>query len=368
MRLKFKIELPNDILEINKVFKQNGFELFVVGGAVRDSLLFIEPKDFDLATNAEPDIVEKIMKDAGFRTLETGKAFGVINVFTETNEFEIATFRKDIGIGRRPDAVEFTTIEGDVLRRDLTCNALFYDIETEEIVDLVGGIEDIQNHIVRTVGPAKDRFNEDRLRILRVIRFTARFDSKLDDDIIHALIDDSSLEGISGERIHDEFIKGVKSAKNTKNYLGLLYNFNLLEWIFPDMVLNIIFPNSKDYIIVVTKLLFHYNDMTTMGKKLNELRFSTDDVKTILFLINLQTIDENNVVDFKRQEKRTKATKEQIIEIGRFIGLEDSFINKFNRFELSIDGEFVMEEFGLKAGPELGEKIKLLEIQNFLKL
>ena len=134
-RIKFDLPIPLDIQKIKDVFKKNGFKLYVVGGAVRDALLGKTPKDFDLATDAVPDKVEEIMSKAGFRTLPTGKAFGVINVFTDQGEYEIATFREDIGSGRRPDAVSFTDIEGDVKRRDLTINALFYDIDTKEIVD-----------------------------------------------------------------------------------------------------------------------------------------------------------------------------------------------------------------------------------------
>ena len=88
-----------------------------------------------------------MMQQAGFRTLETGKAFGVINVFIDDEEYEIATFRTDVGSGRRPDSVEFTTIDQDVKRRDLTINALFYDIDTGEVVDLVGGVDDLKNGI-----------------------------------------------------------------------------------------------------------------------------------------------------------------------------------------------------------------------------
>ena len=133
-RIKFEIPIPSDIQEIKDVFKKNGFKLYVVGGAVRDALLGKTPKDYDLATDAVPDKVEEMMRKAGFRTLPTGKAFGVINVFTDQGEYEIATLREDIGSGRRPDAVSFTDIEGDVKRRDLTINALFYDIYITDIL------------------------------------------------------------------------------------------------------------------------------------------------------------------------------------------------------------------------------------------
>ena len=223
-RLTFSMDLPADILQIKDVFKNNKYDLFVVGGAVRDAVLGKKPKDFDLATDAVPDVVERIMQAAGFRTIGTGKSFGVINVFTDAGEYEIATFREDssTGDGRRPDSVSFTNIETDVKRRDLTINALFYDIDKHQIVDLVNGVSDLKKGIVRTVGHPVDRFNEDKLRILRAIRFAARFGSDLDADIDAALKRDASLGEVSGERIRDEFIKGIKSAKSVKHFLELL--------------------------------------------------------------------------------------------------------------------------------------------------
>ena len=211
-RIKTNIPVPEDIKKIKDIFIKNGHKLFVVGGAVRDALLGKSPKDWDLATDAVPDKVEAMMKGAGLKTIPTGKAFGVINVFTDNDEFEIATFRKDLSGGRRPDAVEFTDIQTDVLRRDLTINALFFDIDTNEVVDLVGGVEDLKNGVVRTVGNPADRFGEDRLRILRAIRFAGRFGSELDPAVEAALKKDNSLKGVSPERIRDEFLKGIKTA------------------------------------------------------------------------------------------------------------------------------------------------------------
>lgn len=175
-RIKTDIPVPEDIKKIKDIFVKNGHKLFVVGGAVRDALLGKTPKDWDLATDAVPDKVEAMMKGAGLRTLPTGKAFGVINVFTDDDEFEIATFRGDgeYTDNRRPDSVTFTDIETDAKRRDLTCNALYYDIDTNEVVDLVGGVEDIKNGVVRTVGNPADRFKEDPIRIMRFIRFLSK--------------------------------------------------------------------------------------------------------------------------------------------------------------------------------------------------
>ena len=152
-----KLNVPNDVKDLHKLFKKNKRELYIVGGAVRDALLGQKPKDFDLATDAKPDEVVKILKSGGIPTIgEVGQQFGVVIAKTPSfaEGMEIATFREDIGKGRRPDAVEYSTIDKDVLRRDLTINALFYDIESQEVVDLVGGVADIQSNTIRTVGRA----------------------------------------------------------------------------------------------------------------------------------------------------------------------------------------------------------------------
>lgn len=178
-RLDFKINVPQDVILINNVFKEEGLELFLVGGCVRDSYLELKPKDWDLVTNASPDKVIELLKNQPFviNILETGKLFGVINVITENDEFEIATYREDGDYtdSRRPDGVVFSTIEKDVLRRDFKYNALYYDIDSGKIIDLVGGLDDLNNKITSTVGNPLDRFIEDPLRILRFFRFSNRF-------------------------------------------------------------------------------------------------------------------------------------------------------------------------------------------------
>ena len=204
------MDLPNSVLKMNQIFKENGYELYVVGGAVRDLLYGSEPKDFDLVTNAKPEEIKFILNM--YRTIELGEQFGIVNVVTEDGQYEIATFRRDIGKGRRPDSVEFTTIDQDVKRRDLTINALFYDIDKGEVVDLVGGIGDIERNVVRTVGSAVERFDEDKLRVLRALRFAARVGSDVDKDIESAISKDkTTISGnglpISQERIRDEFLK-----------------------------------------------------------------------------------------------------------------------------------------------------------------
>jgi tRNA nucleotidyltransferase/poly(A) polymerase len=365
-RIKFDIPIPKDIQQIKDVFKKNGFKLYVVGGAVRDALLGKTPKDYDLATDAVPDKVEDMMAKAGFRTLPTGKAFGVINVFTDMGEYEIATFREDLSGGRRPDAVSFTDIEGDVKRRDLTINALFYDIDTHEIVDLVGGVEDLKKGVVRTVGAAEDRFGEDRLRILRAIRFAGRFGSQLDPSTDAALMKDASLEGISGERIRDEFLKGIASAKSVKSFLKMVDKYKLFDWVFNGLNVDKHFVEDNDPIIVLACLLKH-NNLDGLGKKLNGLKYSAEEVKGITFLVALLKLSVDTAVTLKKAQKHSGVTPEQILKFSKIEGINQKLIDAFLKFNLTVTGPDVMDKLGIKPGPELGKEIQRLETDNFKK-
>jgi tRNA nucleotidyltransferase (CCA-adding enzyme) len=372
-RIKFNIPIPSDIQQIKDAFKKNGFKLYVVGGAVRDALLGKTPKDYDLATDAVPDKVEEMMKQAGLRTLPTGKAFGVINVFTDHGEYEIATFREDIGSGRRPDAVSFTDIEGDVKRRDLTINALFYDIDTGEVVDLVGGVEDLKNGVVRTVGSAQDRFGEDRLRILRAIRFAGRFGSELDPQTDAALQQDASLENISGERIRDEFIKGIQSAKSQKKYLEMIDKYGLFDWIFNGLkvdrsvIQRLGSYNYDDYLVLLARLL-KQNSIDVLKKKLNELKYSVDEIRAITFLVAMLKLDVSTAVTLKRAEALAGVTPEQIRIFCGDEGVSSQLLDAFEKFRLTVSGQEVMDEMGIKPGPEVGKAVQKIETDNFEKL
>ena len=371
-RIKFDLPIPQDIQQIKDVFKKNGFKLYVVGGAVRDAILGKTPKDYDLATDAVPDKVEQIMAKAGFKTLPTGKAFGVINVFTDQGEYEIATFREDLSGGRRPDAVSFTDIEGDVKRRDLTINALFYDIDTHEIVDLVGGVQDLKNGVVRTVGAPEDRFGEDRLRIMRAIRFAGRFGNELDPATDAALQKDASLEGISGERIRDEFIKGIKSAKSQKHFLEMLDKYHLFDWIFKGLNVDMDFIsriggyNHDDYIVLLARLL-KKNNLDVLKKKLNELKYSVEEVKAITFLIAMLKLDVDTAVTLKKAEQHAGVSQDQIRDFCGKENVPSQLLDAFEQFRLTVSGPEVMDKMGLKPGPELGKAIQKIETDNFKK-
>ena len=236
--IPIKIDLPDDIYQIKKEFDKYGKKLYVVGGAVRDFYQKIDPHDIDLVTDAQPEESLKILRGKFNVSDEQGKAFGVLRIFTKSEPagYELATFRKDISRGRdtkgedaKVEIGKHITIEDDVKRRDFRQNALFYDIDKEEIVDLVGGVEDIDNNIISAVGEASERFIEDRLRMLRLCRFASRNQSKIGQSTIDAIRKDkrlrnvSPIDDVSQERIVEEFMNLLKLLIGQQKIRNLIH-------------------------------------------------------------------------------------------------------------------------------------------------
>jgi len=353
---KIAIRVPSDIKKIHNLFKKNKKQLYIVGGAVRDAILGKSPKDFDLATDAKPDEVLKIAKKGGLKTYEVGKQFGVVVV----GGHEIATFRKDIGRGRRPKAVDFSDIQGDVNRRDLTVNSLFYDIEKNEVVDLTGGLEDLKKKIIRTVGVPNERFNEDPLRKLRALRFQAVIGGKMDETTEKALLRNPSLKGVSRERIREEFVKGIEKGKNSKLFMEALDKFRFTEQMFPQLKLQKPYPKVKSYVLFLSTVL-RKTDVSKLPKVLNQLKYSNEDVRNISFLVHLNNFKPEKIYDFKKLQEKTTLSKGEIISYGKLVGKD---FRKIVTFELSVKAGG--KEFVGLTGKGIGAKIKELETKKFL--
>jgi poly(A) polymerase len=213
--------------------KEAGYQALLAGGCVRDLLMGRTPNDFDIATNATPDQAAELFPNA----LTVGKAFGVTIIPQFGFQLEIATFRADLEYkdGRRPEGVRFTSPQEDAQRRDFTINALFFDLETGRVIDYVEGQKDITEHKIRTVGLALERFAEDKLRILRAVRFAAQLEFDIVPETLAAIHDLAhEINLVSRERVRDELIKLLKSP-GRRFGLELLVNTGLLRSLFPDI-------------------------------------------------------------------------------------------------------------------------------------
>jgi poly(A) polymerase len=224
-------ELANSICA---TLRDHGYQALLVGGCVRDLLLGREPADYDVATNATPDQVLKVFPGG----ITVGAQFGVILVFRDNIKVEVATFRADVGYsdGRHPDRVEYArSAKEDVQRRDFTINGLLMDPETREVLDYVGGQADLQARVIRAIGDPGRRFTEDKLRLMRAVRFAARFGFNIEPITFKAIRQHAhEVNTVSAERLRDELTKLLTEGAARRAF-ELLDQTGLLRAVLPEV-------------------------------------------------------------------------------------------------------------------------------------
>lgn len=384
-KISVNIPLPNDIIEISNAYIKAGKDIFLVGGAVRDFIQGKEPKDWDLVTNALPEESKEILK--GFKLSdEQGKNFGVLRLYTkdEPEGYEIASYRKDISSGRdtkgddqKVEMGKHITIFDDCMRRDLTMNAIFYDIKNKEIVDIVGGVDDIKNGIVRAVGDPMQRFVEDRLRICRIFRFAARTVGSIDGNTAKAIRKDNRLKGIgpkddvSQERIWEEFKKAWVQSKNFNDYLNFFTEFDMWQQVFPGAKINTKLVDSKDFVVVMTNLFKNepikgLEDRLVQVYKIPNSPENGKLASQIVFLVSLLSLTIDEVPEMYKKKVQSSIKDTTILEWLDVNSINDPVKIRFVEFKPSVSSKELMDQ-GF-SGRELGLKIKELEIENFKKL
>jgi len=360
-RQPLDMAIPSDLRELSDLFSASGEELYIVGGAVRDTLLGKTPKDYDLATGASLDaVIDVVSQDPDNKTDLTGKAFGVVRVWTPAgNEYEIATFRKDIGTGRRPDVELGATIEDDVKRRDLTVNALFYDMDAGEVVDYVGGLADIQNKRIRAVGDPAERFAEDKLRILRAVRFAARLGSDLDIETKSAILDNNDLTEVSPDRIHEELVKGISSAQDVTHFFGLLEDLELYDQIFPGLRTEPTTNSPSPVLAVQLALLLADNDPGQVKSVLKSMRYTNSEVDATGFLMSFAGVDRASAPGLKRGFGRVELSPRDLQEFGAAAGMNPRAVDAFIKFAGAPPAVAAKELMarGLR-GPDIGQAME----------
>lgn len=216
-----------------KILQEAGFTTYFAGGFVRDFLLNHPSDDIDIATSGSVEDIQRLFD----KTIPVGIQFGIIIVVYEMHHFEVATFRKEQGHhdGRRPTSIQKANAKEDALRRDFTINGMFYDPISEELFDYVEGKKDLKQKVIRAIGDPHERFLEDRLRMIRAVRYAARFEFAIQSETIEAIIKHSNelFPAVALERVADELKKMARYAKNFAKGIELLHRFNLLGQIFP---------------------------------------------------------------------------------------------------------------------------------------
>ncbi|WP_236622254.1 CCA tRNA nucleotidyltransferase [Novipirellula maiorica] len=249
-RYDFDFSSPpaQEAIRIIDRLREAGFTAYLAGGSVRDALLGKSPKDYDVATDATPDAIRGVFGKK--RTLAFGASFGVVGVLPDRRDSvtqppradkveptEVATFRSD-GVyldGRRPDSVHFGSAEADALRRDFTINGLFFDPVNSEIIDYVCGREDLQRSLLRTIGDARQRFAEDKLRMLRAVRFATTIGFQIAPETANAIAEKASeIEVVSGERIGVE-MRRCMASEHVLSGLDYLTDLQLMRYVLPEL-------------------------------------------------------------------------------------------------------------------------------------
>jgi len=237
--------IPNGVRTVLDTLKNNGYESYIVGGSIRDSQIGTSlPKDYDVTTNALPEEIIKLFD----KTVPTGIKHGTVTVMINGDGYEVTTYRIDGEYldNRRPDLVTFVSnLIEDLARRDFTINALAFN-EEDGLIDYFGGIEDLDNKIIRAVGEPNKRFQEDALRMLRAIRFVASLDFTIEEKTFEAIkLNSRLILNVSNERIRDELCK-ILISNNTTKALRLLEETKLLEFILPELQVAVGF-NQQNY-------------------------------------------------------------------------------------------------------------------------
>jgi poly(A) polymerase len=396
---------------------------YFAGGAPRDILMKKDPADIDIATDVTPDEVQKIFS----KTVPVGKRFGVVIVIEKDHSFEVTTFRTEHGYSdaRRPDSVSWTSAKEDALRRDFTCNGLFYDPIKKEIIDYVDGQKDIEAKILRFIGDQKKRIEEDNLRILRAVRFKNHLDFEYDSATRQALIDNAEkIKNVSAERIREELGK-ILVDHNREKAFRELSDFGILKIILPEVeemkgveqpaqfhaegdvwehtLLCLKNLGSETNRILAWAILLHdvgkppafevrhritFYRHTKLSAEMTEkicdrLCFSNKEKDEIVWLVK-------NHLRFKDLDKMKPAKAirlinhpyiKNLLEVSRidslssYLGLEENLDfelydrakalydqeSKKPKIKKLVSGFDVMKEFNLKPGPKVGKILKLIE-------
>lgn len=249
MKKEYNEIIPSDAIRVIETLNNSGYEAYLVGGCVRDMLMGVEPHDWDICTNATPDETKRVMKEHKIYTFDSGIKHGTITAVINGENYEVTTYRSeaDYSDGRHPDKVEFITdIHEDLKRRDFTINAMAYNPLTNELIDDFNGHLDLQNGIIRAVGNASERFDEDSLRILRALRFAIKYQFNIDEYTSLSMHRQRGLlVNISKERITDEVRKMLTSGKPVK--VHFMEYKDIIGTIIPEIIPCFNFNQNNKY-------------------------------------------------------------------------------------------------------------------------
>ncbi len=302
-----KIDMPQGAKYIIKELTESGYEAYIVGGCVRDSILGRNPSDWDITTSARPEDVKKLFR----RTIDTGIQHGTVTVMLKDESYEVTTYRIDgeYTDHRRPDAVTFTdNLSQDLMRRDFTINAMAYN-DDKGVIDIYGGLEDLKSKKIRCVGEPDDRFDEDALRIMRAVRFAAQLGFTIDEATSRAATGHTEeLNKVSAERIETELTKLLISPH--PELLITMYELGIMDVILPELSRCFETPQNNPY---------HRFDV---GRHTVEVVRNVKPTKVMRYAAllhdigkpDMKTTDAYGIDHFKMHAKRSEEMAEDILK------------------------------------------------------
>ncbi len=394
------------IIKVMDRLHRAGFQAYVVGGSVRDTLLNRPVIDWDVATDARAETVTRLFQ----RTVPTGIEHGTVTVLIGKSAVEVTTFRQDGDYRdhRRPAAVQFVgTIESDLGRRDFTINALAWDLEQGRLLDPYGGVNDLKRRCIRTVGKPSARFAEDALRLMRAARFAAQLGFTLEPATLAAMSAQAPLIAhISHERVRDELVKILNSPRPGDG-LRLLYRTALLKWILPELyrahkdirehrfrTADCLRQQGADTAVLLAGLLHGLgkaarpsdNGTPWSEKLLRRLCFSNHDIKRVSHLIRKQAIDyekhysdaelrfliadigreavddvwQLRLADVAARRPAKRKIRQKLVTLGKRLKQQLRQPAAYSVSEVVVNGEDVKQVCGLRQGRKVGSVLSEL--------
>lgn len=346
------IYIPNEVKFIIDTFYNNGFEAFMVGGCVRDSLLNNSPKDYDITTSAKPEDTLSIFE----KTIPTGINHGTVTVLINNNSYEVTTYRTDGNYldNRRPSCVNFVTdIKEDLSRRDFTINALAYN-KSVGLIDYFNGINDISKKLIRCVGDSDKRFKEDALRMLRAIRFSCQLNFKIHQSTLNAIIKNTKLiNNISKERIRDELCK-ILTCDNASKGIDILQKSGLLAEIIPELNSLVNFsPLSINH----NRNIFAHT-LNVINKTNNNLLLRLSALLHDVGKLNTLTLESDGIYRFPKHNIEGAKMSKEILKTLRFDNYTINSVTKLIEHHLVLKVNYIPTRYEIKKLLlEVGEDI-----------
>ena len=356
LKLSFEVICNDKINIIITLFKKNNYEIYLVGGCVRDLLLNEIPDDYDMATNANPNQIVNILKD--YKCNTKGIKYGIIQCQMDGIKMEIGSFRKDVD-----NEISFNaTMVDDAMRRDITYNALYYDFDEKCIIDYVGGINDMNKRITKLINNPLIRLREDSLRILRVIRFAVKYDHKIDHETINAIYM-SSLYKLPKERIYDE-IKKVFKTKKFYEYLTLANSLNLFPQLFNNLVITFDKKIMSSNMCIYFAYMFKENN--DIESKIKNLCFDNKLSNNVIFLIEYMTFNPEYIPYYIKKRRECNITNDILIEWINIMDL-GMYQKRFILYKSVITKDIVtMTRNKNLKGKDFTDEITKIEYESFI--